>query len=324
MTAARNPIRSACLLLLLCGTALFADDGRRYLVEASGDWLLGHTTYDLSAAYSGGTVFSRLAFPLDSLQAGLRFQAENLQAGRREGSLAASVRASLNDPTARMIDEDWDQPTGYPKFAFSYTESGIDLSAWTFSLSAEKRLVSWPGADLLAAAGYTYQFLHEVALDFEGWYYEWNAGAGAYDLYMQSYAGAALDYKVYYHTPSIGLRLVSYLHPLATVTLSSDLLLVYGADRDDHLLRTKLSTASGLGFGLALEGAGRLFLDRPGSGPYLTLQAGLRWLRVSTDQRQYWYGSADPSAAGGTVYEGIGHLMTSFQYGLSLSSGFAF
>jgi hypothetical protein len=103
---------------------------------------------------------------------------------------------------------------------------------------------------------------------------------------------------------------------------------VYVSDRDDHKLRTKLSTASGWGSGVyanlrAIYQFPRYFKSVT---TYIALDGELIYYSVSTTQTQYWYGNADAAngAPQGTTITGVGHVITSTQYQIGLRLGFSF
>jgi hypothetical protein len=103
---------------------------------------------------------------------------------------------------------------------------------------------------------------------------------------------------------------------------------VYAFDRDDHKLRTKLSTAEGWGIGLYADLKAVYRLNRIAKGviPYLVLNGEINYFVVNTLQTQYWYGNADASNGEpqGTLFTGIGHVITSSQYQIALRFGFSF
>jgi hypothetical protein len=99
------------------------------------------------------------------------------------------------------------------------------------------------------------------------------------------------------------------------------------SDSDNHVLRTKLSTASGWGSGFygnlkATYQFGQVW----GFAPYIALEGELIYYVVNTVQTQYWYGNADAAngAPQGTTLTGIGHVVTSDQYQIGLRFGFMF
>mgnify|MGYP006312806161 FL=1 len=116
---------------------------------------------------------------------------------------------------------------------------------------------------------------------------------------------------------------------------------VYAYDRDDHILRKKLSTASGFGIGIAASLRGVFELDEaaagggaaPGGGtsargengpiPYVAMGSEYSYLYVPAEQTQEWYGDEQATAADdtGTVISGLSHVITSSQFVITLSAG---
>jgi hypothetical protein len=60
--------------------------------------------------------------------------------------------------------------------------------------------------------------------------------------------------------------------------------------------------------------------------PYIALEGEVVYYVANTSQTQFWYGNADAAngAPIGTLYSGIGHLITSAQYQIGLRIGFRF
>jgi hypothetical protein len=116
--------------------------------------------------------------------------------------------------------------------------------------------------------------------------------------------------------------------PGFTVELRAAYTPVYVSDRDDHKLRTKLSTAAGWGNGIYgdLKATYQLPQIAKGLRPYLALEGQIIYYVVSTAQTQYWYGNADASngAPEGTLITGVGHVITCAQYQVGLRLGLQF
>lgn len=119
-------------------------------------------------------------------------------------------------------------------------------------------------------------------------------------------------------TPTAGLA----------VSIEGGLALPFASDRDDHVLRNKLSEAFGLGIGAfaGLETRFRWGNAQAGSRPYLLLSWRWLGLRANTRQTQVWYGD-DPGTAGddtGDWISGVDHQLSTRQSAVLLAAGVEF
>ena len=304
-------------------------------LEAGVQGSFGGAAYDLSAPVDVTTdVLSRLEFPLDGFSAvlGARLavldevrgvQGREALAGRAAWLFNVEASISVTPPAGSMRDYDWLKVQGYPQIPFSYTESDVEGTTIGVEGQAAKRMGRAGGLSWYLAAGYFFQHIAQDVLGYTGWQYVWNGGA--YDLYVIYGTEKALTYELTLHAPMVGGFGVLAVGPRLTLEASAFYLLVLASDRDDHVLRYKLSTASGTGNGLRASLAARYALGDPRgtAQPYLALEAQFLTLKVSTTQRQEWYGD-DPGTPGddtGTVYTGIDHVITSTQLRLVLAAG---
>lgn len=320
-------VAAAALLLVAAAARLPAE--LRFSLEGGAGPALGRAAYDLSAEIGGDRVLSRLEFPLDGVRAAAELRCSVVRAGVELWRLQARGAYFLTDPRGLMRDYDWVKPAGFPPVPFSYTESSAQASGAEAGLQVSRTLLAGGLLRLYAGAGYRFAYLSESIRGFEGWQYLWNGTAGAYDLYLTRGSGEVLRYTLSSHALPLGVGLA--LGPIAGLRLALELayLPLWVRDTDDHLLRNKLSNASGLGHG----GQGRLEArfrpagrkGRPG-GPYLSAWIeGLGWL-VSTTQRQEWYGD-DPTGPGdetGTAVSGIGHRVSRLELRAGLGAGVGF
>jgi hypothetical protein len=303
----------------------------RFALEAELSEGFGRSAYDLSVPIGTDVLMSRLEFPLDGVQASLHGLYSQLRTGEEIWRFELSGALGISDPICLMRDYDWVKPAGYPPIPFSYTESSVEAISASVSLRAARVFFVRGPVRLSVAAGYRFAYLFQSIRGYKGWQYVWNDTAGAYDLYLiQSYQ-EAVRYTLYSHAVPLGVAL--RFAPAARLAFAMDLayLPVYALDEDDHLLRNKLSTSSGIGHGLE----GRLaLLWRPGragrapggAGLYLSCSVeGLLWF-VSTTQTQRWYGD-DPSAPGdetGMVLPGIDHHISNLELRAGIGVGFRF
>ena len=130
-----------------------------------------------------------------------------------------------------------------------------------------------------------------------------------------------IDYRILYHILSAGLLLEGDITDSLTLSLSAAPAGGFFFDRDDHLLRSKLSTGRGIGYGFDASGALELGLPETAGGwtPYFRLAASWSWFFSHGVQDQRWYEGGDQPA--GTEFTGLVHDVTLLDPRLGLSMG---
>jgi hypothetical protein len=301
--------------------------GIHFFVEPLLQKAFGGTSYDLSYDQGGGTAgLSRLEFPCTSLEAGAMLGITIERGGKREWLIEAGAAHSTFGISATMNDYDWTEYSGYPKIPYSYTYSQDTTTSWSASLEAAWTLVASGPWSLALYGLYRYQDTNHVEDGATGWEYVWNSSEGAYDLYgISDTTSQVLTYDLAAHT--LGFGLLADLQGFSgfTIELRAAFTPVYASDRDDHVLRTKVSTASGWGSGLFADLRLRYDLPQVASvRPYLALNGQFTGWVVQTTQTQYWYGNADAAhgAPQGTLITEVGHVITAELYQVGLRLGF--
>jgi len=286
---------------------------------------LGRAAYDLDYQVGSDTVLSRLEFPLDGIEIAVRGLCSLRDEDVERWLFEAGAVVALSDPVGLMRDYDWIEPAGYPKVPFSYTESNVESFSFGINLKAARPVFARGYLLLYLYTGYRFGYLDQVVQGYKGWQYKFIAAPSTFDLSVDSSSADVIQYTLYVHALPVGVGVG--LEPWARIRLSAELagVVVYAADRDDHLLRYKLSTASGLGLGLEGKVEARWCFSPRNvrRSPYLSLAADGRIWQVSTTQTQEWYGD-DPSGTGdetGTVVTGVGHTMTEAELRATLSFG---
>lgn len=327
-------LRVCALLLMLCiGPAILGAQsgstanasGSRFTVEPYTQLVLGSTEYVLQAP----GVQSRLEFPLNMLVLGLRSEYALSSSGTDEWRFHLSAGTAVSGPWGVLKDHDWYLVEGVPPIKFSYTESDADMFFFEAQAGVEKRLISGPDVHFYGSLGYSYQYITQEALGYSGWQYVQDPNPPVDDDYIYAIGVMnsdllALEYTVAYHRLVAGGVLRWRPYPSFEIDLSLLPQLMYVMDRDDHVLRNKLSTAAG--FGLGGEAELSLSYRWPGTSDYqsyVSLAGGLLYLRAVTEQTQEWYGD-DPGTSGddtGQKYTGITHIIQTLQGSLSLSAG---
>jgi hypothetical protein len=307
------------ILVLSMGISFVADAENNFTLnfESSFTRNLGYSTYELRGTDSGGKISSKLEFPLDSFFIGAQcilFPGDYLE---REWDFQLGVYCNLNAPASKMLDHDWIEPVGFPKLKFSYTESNADMFMLIIDARVHYKIASLSWFDLYLCCGYSFQYITQRVNGYSGWQIDLNTGI----IYDVEASGLAMLYDIYYHLPAVGL-LVS-MQPVPGLVLEGEVnalaAIVY--DRDDHVLRNKLSTSFGIGIGINPNI--RILYYIPCSHSfniYLGLECRFSYIFIPAKQRQRWYAD-DPGTPTinetGTVYTDIIHDITS----LSLSGG---
>lgn len=287
---------------------------------------IGYTSYRFTGTdeFSDSGYSSLLEFPINTVYLGASANLTIKASYRRDFEILMGALVNLTDPTAVMKDSDWFQPSGYPKLILSYTRSPVDLFAIEFSLEGRTRLLTSSLRDLYATGGYRYLRYAENVIGYEGWYFDVETGLPG--DYTPNQDDISIEYRITYHTPYLGLLWKLIDSSRFNAALGTDLSLVFVSDYDDHRLRGKVATASGIGFGLYSMGTISFypFGRENRQKPYIELVVEANSLSAKTEQTQEWYrdevidGETIPA---GTVLRGIGHEIRSLQVGVALLVG---
>ena len=327
-----------CILLILSATGVGAAPGTganesqvSFFVEPYLQKGLGGTAYDLFVDQGGGqSALSRLEFPMASFAAGISTGIQVERNGKREWLFEAAVSHSTIPMAARMNDYDWFGLTGYPSIPWSYTYSNDSTFSWRASAEVAWTFSSAGPLSISLYAKYHYQYAYHVEDTLTGWQYVFSPSTGLpiNTGWFSDSTTDVLEYALTAHEPGLGLMADMQALPGLSFELRAAFTPVYVSDRDDHKLRTKLSTASGWGAGLYANLRGTYQFPRyfKSFSTYIALEGELIYYSVSTTQTQYWYGNADAAngAPQGTTYTGIGHVITSTQFQIGLRFGFRF
>ncbi len=331
----RSLLLAAVLGLILAGSApgLFAEPAWSWSTSLDTIVGTGDTRYlmELPGSPYGGS--SELIFPLSTLLEGVTFRGERVGGrhdGRREWSFEASIAVNLLAPFGKMEDYDWWMYTDIPKRLWSYTESDVSMTWLVLSAAWRMPLASGRWGRLDGVLGYRLQYVDQKVNGLNGWHTD---EVPPYDdipdgFFQDTYAKLALTYWVMWNVPTAGLAVTLKPVPGVAVGMEAGLAVPIVADEDDHVLRNKLSTAAGLGFGGYAELAVRYSWGKAESRvrPYLSFIAGMMALKANTLQTQAWYGD-DPGYAGdetGMVISGIDHQISTKQFTVTLSCGAAY
>ncbi len=317
------------LLGLIAITPVFSRPHTDASLSFGAAWGFGSLEYDLRSPDTGSGVASRLDFPLDGLHPSLELTVARTEADHTFSSGTVSLSMNVAGPYGLMTDYDWNILSGIPPVPFSYTESPVSAVDFT-----ARGALTWfpfhPGsADIGWQIGYSFQSIYQEIKGYNGWVYQWNSSTSSYDLKPQSGTGTVLTYQIYLHAASIGLAYRQWLFPRARLSVAADFLGVAGFDSDDHLLRTKLSTAWAVGPGYRADMWLVFFSAGNGQagGPFhLSVGGSVTGFSLFGRQTQTWYGSADAGngAPQGTVLSNIYHHVSSLQARAGIAASFTF
>lgn len=307
--------------LILIGAVLFADEQLVYSFTGTIGRMFGQTSYELKVPDPVQGVMSLLEFPLGSMVASFNINLEKHTESGMPWAVRTSVKTNITNPGNVMKDSDWYLYQGYPPVYFSYTESDTEMRFLQASIRADKKLYSMPWFDIYATGGYRYQYADYNIMGYVGWQYIYNGTA--YDSVGISAPSTlkVMEYHIIHHAPTVGFA----FHidaPNLTMNMAAGYQLVLISDYDDHVLRSKLSTAEGIGHGIlcSLEGQYKLKRKIGSFEPFIFIAADFSYTYADIKQTQEWYGNLD-SVPEGTVYTGISHKIKSALFTSTLGVG---
>lgn len=266
-------------------------------VKGFAGMMLGNVTYDVGGIVDGVTWASELEFPLDmvvgGLDASLRWGAANYYA---QGVLGVRVLGNLTDPVSDMEDRDWVPRT----YLYSYTESEAELEA--LMINAYLKVPFYTGRGMFMARNTSLYFVGEYShqefnydiYGLTGWYDE--HGPGGLVQQYEPKSTHALTYDVTFDSLAIGGEIVDHFGEAFQFTGAMLAGLGWYDDRDDHLLRAKLSESDGVGVVFTLRGSSRYIFDAYSSGLvkwFVEGMADLTAFAASGTQEQHFYDGSD-------------------------------
>ncbi len=320
-----------CLLLLSAASPVMAADMAGQLDTVnfglgagfgrmSGDTLYHISFFDPSTGQGGE---SELKFPLDTTIAGIAGTLTGQDAKQRElFSIKLQWSRNVGNGSGQLQDSDWLNdaldiatvgPPAHPGLDI-FSLSDISLRADMLDLRA--RYSVWPTEEIAVGplGGFMYEHFSYDASNLH------QVGYGPYAAsYTGSMAGTVLTYEVKYYIPYVG----GHAEGMVTDSVRLGLDLGYspycGAeDRDDHVLRYKLSKGSTTGTAyLAAADARWEFAV----STFLSLN--WQYLKITTtgSQTQTWYANEVTSTGtipAGTTISGIDDRIESDQSTLTL------
>ncbi len=278
---------------------------------------------------------SQLEFPLDGPMIGWTVA---VRFGNTRDGIAPEWFGSVGywqnteHPDEKMVDSDWSNLYTGTYSKFSHTESSAKMHnrLFTFEVGREMFARSIYGISLFV--GLRYQEIEQDIIGVNGW----QTFNGIDTAYIAEPDTLAIRYDVTYLTPHVGLGFGLNVGHRLLLNFNGSIAFVSASDEDDHVLRTKVSTAdvSGLGGLGDLKATYKLFGGTTEPGLFLSLTGNFAYLHADGTQTQFWYGDADrtldpetgqiePIPAGTTI-AGIPHDITTTQFHFGLDIGYSF
>ena len=289
-----------------------------YVLDAYGFDSLGRTIY----------VKSQLEFPLDGFSVGgaLRYTVD--PQNPMPWVIRVGVSTNLTEPKGIMRDRDW---TNYWSDVYlpavievSNTESDVTMNSVSLEAEVSKVIATNDKTEFRLFGGFRYQWFDQEVIGFKGYQYN-PRGDTMVTFDVPGLRG--IDYTVSFYIPNAGLGAAMSLGEKASIAAHGAYALVIAKDRDDHLLRKKLSTASVTGNGFIGGADVTIEMSRGRATPvYLTLSGEFVYLSASGTQTQMYYGD-DPSYPGdetGESQPGIPHVIHSTQGRVGMEIGMRF
>jgi hypothetical protein len=258
-----------------------------YLIDFYGTYYGYYTYY---GQYGEGA--SELVFPLDSWIGIL-----NASLGKKGlWSIDLSLSKNLTGDTGKMEDSDFEPVYVWSTDEFTqrktiYSEWDTEMDAFMLDLSGRYYFLRKEHISLGAIGGYRYQNLSfEINNGYQksliGWY------SPVY------FSGKVMTYEITYSIPYGGIALDLRPSNRFSINLSAAYGWAFAEDEDDHILRSKRSTAESDGPFYSLKALGTLSLTQR-----LFLLLALEYLKMDTDgkQTQTWYATTSEAAAGTTL-----------------------
>jgi hypothetical protein len=300
-----------------------------FTVRPTIGYLSGYTSYVLDVGVGVDRLRSELEFPLSGIYVGGEVEFCILLDGKANWRFSMGLRFAPGDPHGTMYDTDWGYLGSGTFGIWSYTESVPAGHSFAYTLSCYRTIQRGLSWSLALVAGLNY-FRHVQTIDnFAGWQIvDANLTVQEFSVVNEP----ALDYRVSYLAPEIGLAGNFNL----SAAISTDMQLQYGrvraTDKDDHLLRKKISEGSGWGDQVHASLSGQIqvpgqFLKRQA---FLGFQFSFATLRVKGTQYQQFYEEVtetDPISGEpytipkGTRIDDLPHDFHSTRYEIGLRAG---
>lgn len=285
-------------------------------------WVMEETGYIDTGII--GTVKSELDYPLNSLYGGFELRLGSDPTAFKDWLVKLTVGTNLNHPSNVMKDHDWVNIQGGFHGKISYTESRVRMSSLLESLDGHLTLARNGRSRFGLVGGIQYQHFYQKLYDLVGWQLRDTVERVDSSLYQDRLVGT---YRITYLMPNVGLFGRIQSSAATSAELRGAFAVSFVSDEDFHLMRNRIATASGVGFGFM--GAVKLRIapgqrDR-GTHPFFELESDFLLVKASPTQTIYWYGN-DPIAPGDETGSSVrvSHHITSKQGHITARVGLSF
>jgi len=294
---------------------------------------LGETEYILEAQgidTAGNRIYvkSQLEFPLDGFMVGgtMRFTVDPLDP--KPWFIEAGAFTNLTDPKGVMRDRDWSNswqsPSGVDVYLgsvmeVSNTESDAQMNSVLLNFRFGKAVAMTEKSEVDLFAGFRYHRIDQKIIGLKGFQYNTD---GDSLFYFDLPGLRGIDYTINYYLPHAGIEGALALGENASMKAHGAYAIVLVNDRDDHLLRQKISTSSLTGNGFIGGGEITFAMSRGRKTPvYLTLSGEFAYYSASGTQTQEFYDN-DPSTP--PKISGIPYTIHSTQGRIGMDVAFRF
>lgn len=257
----------------------------------------GSSMYGISASDGSSSIRSELEFPVTGWLAGARVQACRRISASGRWVLEGAAMHSLTEPKGTLEDSDWlegqvelDEVGTFHPGKDIYSTSDVHVRALVLEARVGLELEAAPFARVTPLAGVLYQRFDYVARQTE------QVGYGPYaPRFTGTFPERSLEYEVAYRAIYLGGRGEAGRGPVSAALELWYSPLAGASDRDDHLLRQKLSETEADGSAWYAGVEGRLAL---GARDALSAHASVVRFDTSGTQVQRFYGGPDAGLAG--------------------------
>ena len=263
-----------------CGALGDGNGGEAGLtLEAIGAVGVGDTAYEISASEMGSSIRSRLEFPLDGVYAGADacFNTGGRVAGIQNLSFGARFLANVTDPSEDMNDFDW-----WNGRLVGDTASDAESSSYMVDLYIKGDMVCHKQIVIRGICGLRHEEYSFDIYGFEGYYLP-PIGNGAASLDSDT---LALTYEMTHSWIYGGIE--GQLNMTDSLFAEGSVVIGIGTieDRDDHVLRDKISTGELVSFGSKMAAHLVWYLAPPSAGWRPYIKAGIDAMAVVAEGEQ--------------------------------------
>ncbi len=319
----RVVVTALCLIALFWGRPAesVASPPPGLHVGASVSQWTGSTSYRMSARAEDPTdpgslvdIHSTLEFPLETTLVGVTAGWSPRTAGHGGWTLGAGIHTNLDNPSARVTDEDWVGAT-----RLSYTESDTELDVILATADVSYRLPGERRVSTSILFHLDYQRIEQYVVGYEGW----RGSLFSDEQVAVSGTARVIDYSVTYLSGQLGAGLGCAVGTRSALGAKATVGVVRATDTDDHLLRGRISEGRGWGIGAGASAT----LDLVPGSPSLdwlsvSLAGEVRYFHAVGHVAQRWYRDEDMPA--GAVIADLPYEIDSLQFRLSATAGILF